>query len=111
MLRQMCKGKTFPHFRIDVNISSQTKERAQQAKEFLEAKYERIKLEQKERQQGFELLNRKMDQLKLTPHEKELIKQDVFHKEAELLRKSRKPISPYDFEPLHIIGRGAFGEV
>lgn len=49
--------------------------------------------------------------LDLTPHEKELIKQDVLHKEAELNRKARKKVTPYDFEPLHIIGRGAFGEV
>ena len=52
-----------------------------------------------------------MDMLNLTPHEKELIKQDVLHKEAELNRRTRKKISAYDFEPLHIIVRGAFVEV
>ena len=52
-----------------------------------------------------------MDLLNLTPHEKELIKQDVLHKEAELNRKARKKISIYEYEPLDIIGRGAFGEV
>lgn len=52
-----------------------------------------------------------MDLLNLTPHEKELIKQDVLHKEAELNRWAWKKISTYDFEPLQIIGRGAFGEV
>jgi serine/threonine kinase 38 len=40
-----------------------------------------------------------------------LIKQDILHKEAELNRKMRKKISTRDFEPLSIIGRGAFGEV
>lgn len=49
--------------------------------------------------------------LNLTPHEKELIKQDVLHKEAELNRKARKKISIYEYEPFDIIGRGAFGEV
>jgi serine/threonine kinase 38 len=52
-----------------------------------------------------------MDVLNLTPHEKELIKQDVLHKEAELNRKARKKVYPSDFEPLTIIGKGAFGEV
>ena len=52
-----------------------------------------------------------MDVLNLTPHEKELIKQDVLHKEAELNRKSRKKVYTSDFEPLTIIGKGAFGEV
>ena len=64
-----------------------------------------------ERKKGWDLLKKKMDMLDLTPHEKELIKQDVLHKEAELNRKARKRVTPYDFEPLHIIGRGAFGEV
>jgi len=52
-----------------------------------------------------------MDLLNLTPHEKELIKQDVLHKEAELNRKTRKKITIFEYEPLDIIGRGAFGEV
>ena len=52
-----------------------------------------------------------MDLLNLTLHEKELIKQDVLHKEAELNWRAWKWISAYDFEPLHIIGWGAFGEV
>lgn len=43
--------------------------------------------------------------------EQELIKQDILHKEAELNRKMRKKISTRDFDPLSIIGRGAFGEV
>jgi len=33
------------------------------------------------------------------------------HKEGENLRKKRKKISIFDFEPLKIIGKGAFGEV
>ncbi len=52
-----------------------------------------------------------MEKLNLSEAEKELIKQDILHKEAELNRKLRKKISVKDFEPLTIIGRGAFGEV
>ena len=51
-----------------------------------------------------------MQTLNLSGAEQELIKQDILHKEAELNRKMRKKISTRDFEPLSIIGRGAFGE-
>jgi len=40
-----------------------------------------------------------------------MIKQEIWHKEAEELRNKRKRITVYDFESLHIIGKGAFGEV
>lgn len=67
-----------------------------------------------------------MDNLDLSSTEKELIKRDIMHKEAERLRQKyekkhfivrlippirRKKISARDFTPLTIIGRGAFGEV
>lgn len=52
-----------------------------------------------------------MDDLNLTDKEKELIKQDVLHKEAEVLRLKRKKFSIREFESIAIIGRGAFGEV
>jgi len=100
-----------PQERIDINISSKTKEKAESVKDYIEAKYQWLKTEESERKEGWDLLKQKMDLLNLTPHEKELIKQDVLHKEAELNRKARKKISAYDFDPLHIIGRGAFGEV
>jgi serine/threonine kinase 38 len=40
-----------------------------------------------------------------------MIKQDILHREAEINRKVRRKITIYDFDPLTIIGRGAFGEV
>jgi len=57
------------------------------------------------------MLEQKMEHLKLTETEKELIKQDILHKEAELNRRMRKKMTVKDFDPLNIIGRGAFGEV
>ena len=57
------------------------------------------------------MLQKKMQKLNLSDAEQELIKQDILHKEAELNRKMRKKITVKDFEPLSIIGRGAFGEV
>lgn len=99
------------HRKIDLNISSKTKEKAEIVKSYIEGKYARKRNEDKERKEGWDLLRAKMDLLNLTPHEKELIKQDVLHKEAELNRKARKKITIFEYEPMDIIGRGAFGEV
>lgn len=33
------------------------------------------------------------------------------HREAELMRLQRQKMTVRDFEPIEIIGRGAFGEV
>jgi serine/threonine kinase 38 len=97
--------------KIDLNISTKTKEKAEIVKGYIESKYARKKNEEKERKEGWDLLKQKMELLNLTPHEKELIKQDVLHKEAELNRRARKKITIFEYEPMDIIGRGAFGEV
>jgi len=52
-----------------------------------------------------------MNQLNLAEDEATKIKEEILHKEGENLRKKRKKISIFDFEPLKIIGKGAFGEV
>lgn len=49
--------------------------------------------------------------MRLSDQEKELIKQEILHKESENYRLQRTKISVKDFIPLKIIGRGAFGEV
>jgi serine/threonine kinase 38 len=52
-----------------------------------------------------------MEQMKLSDQEKELIKQEILHKESENFRLARTKMSVKDFIPRKIIGRGAFGEV
>ena len=52
-----------------------------------------------------------MMQLNLPEEQVAKIKEEIFHKEGENLRKKRQKISIFDFEPLKIIGKGAFGEV
>lgn len=59
----------------------------------------------------WELFNEKLDELEISSKEKQLIKQDVIKKESEILRESRKKVTIYEYEPLAIIGKGAFGEV
>ena len=52
-----------------------------------------------------------MDELNLNNDQKEELKQNFLHSEAEQMRQTRKKMSITEFEPLTIIGRGAFGEV
>ena len=53
----------------------------------------------------------KMNEMNLSEQEANKIKEEILHKEGENLRKKRQKISIFDFEPLKIIGKGAFGEV
>ena len=52
-----------------------------------------------------------MDELNLNDEQKEELRQNFLHTEAEQMRQARKKMSITEFEPLTIIGRGAFGEV
>mmetsp|Transcript_26018 Transcript_26018/g.25614 ORF Transcript_26018/g.25614 Transcript_26018/m.25614 type:complete len:97 (+) Transcript_26018:170-460(+) len=52
-----------------------------------------------------------MTELSLSTTDQELIKQEILHREAEQMRQKRQKITIFDFEPIAIIGRGAFGEV
>ena len=52
-----------------------------------------------------------MTELQLTVTEKNLIKHEIMHKEAIIQREQRQKIGITDFEPISIIGKGAFGEV
>ena len=53
----------------------------------------------------------KMQELNLPDEEVSKIKDEILHKEGENLRKKRQKLSIFDFEPIKIIGQGAFGEV
>jgi serine/threonine kinase 38 len=92
-------------------VSTQTKERAEMAKAFIEQKYSKLKLEESERRETWDQLQQKMEEMHLSTTEQDMIKQEIMHKEAEALRGVRRKMTIYDFEPLAIIGRGAFGEV
>lgn len=81
------------------------------AKSYIEDKYSRLLQEEKEKREKWEQLVSKMTSLNYTSIEQQIIKQDILHKEAELMRAKRKKLSVKDFEPIEIIGRGAFGEV
>jgi serine/threonine kinase 38 len=64
------------------------KERADLAKSYIESKYNRRRCEETERRDAWEMLEHKMNCLGLSEREKNIIKQDIQHKEAELQRKA-----------------------
>lgn len=92
-------------------ITNRTIDRLFIAKNYIEKKYQFKKQNEDEKKKEWDLLNEKLDDLEISSQEKQLIKEDVIKKESELLRESRKKMSVFDYEPLSIIGKGAFGEV
>ena len=52
-----------------------------------------------------------MAELNIPEDQASKIKQEILHKEGENLRKKRQKITIFDFIPIKIIGKGAFGEV
>ena len=53
----------------------------------------------------------RMNELNIPEEEASKIKEEILHREGENLRKKRQKISIFDFVPIKIIGKGAFGEV
>jgi serine/threonine kinase 38 len=64
------------------------KERAEIAKNYIESKYNKRKCDETERKDAWDMLEQKMSNLNLNEKEKDLIKQDILHKEAELNRRA-----------------------
>jgi len=94
-----------------IAISAQTRTKAEVAKRYIESKYLRLKQEEIDRRRDFQALDKLMTCMSLSAQEKSIIKNDIFHREAEALRQQRIGLSIYDFESIAIIGKGAFGEV
>jgi serine/threonine kinase 38 len=92
-------------------VSSNTRDKAQAAKDYIEKKYSKLKKTESERQAEWQELQKMMTETNLSTTEQEQIKQEILHREAEFLRKKRQKITVFDFEPIKIIGKGAFGEV
>ena len=59
----------------------------------------------------WDLIIKKLDELNLKDEQKEELKKRFLHMQAEQMRQTRKKMTIREFEPLTIIGRGAFGEV
>lgn len=59
----------------------------------------------------WDLINKKFIEMNLPKKEIDSIKKEIFRKEAISLRLNRAKMTIREFEPLSIIGKGAFGEV
>ena len=95
----------------EVHVSSASMERAQYAKTIIEMKYSKKKKEEEDKRDEWEEINKRMGELGLSEYEQQQIKEDIQREETRRLRELRTAVTVYDFEPIAIIGRGAFGEV
>ena len=92
-------------------ISDSTREKAKATKAYLEQKYAAMKREREESRERRNVLEQQMAALCLTERKKEQYRQELRSKELQSMRHQRKRLAVGDFQPLAVIGRGAFGEV
>ncbi|KAE8900371.1 Serine/threonine-protein kinase 38-like [Phytophthora fragariae] len=92
-------------------ISNSTREKAKATKAYLEQKYATMKREREESRERRNTLEQQMAALRLTERKKEQYRQELRSKELQSLRHQRKRLAVGDFQPLAVVGRGAFGEV
>lgn len=101
---------------LEDQVSHITRLKAESAKAYIEKKFSRLKTEESKKRSEYVLfswqnLRKRMEEMNLSHTEQELIKQEILHQEAEVLRKKRQKMSVIDYEPIAIIGKGAYGEV
>ncbi|KAJ0402815.1 hypothetical protein P43SY_007357 [Pythium insidiosum] len=92
-------------------ISSATREKARATKAYLEQKYAMMKKEREQSRERRVTLEQQMDAMRLTERKKEQYRQELRSQELQSMRHQRKRLTVQDFQPLAVIGRGAFGEV
>lgn len=99
------------HDNIETHVSEQTREKADIAKRYIEKKYQKNFEEEKKKKEYYDRLIMQMQHMNLNDEDKSMIKDEIIKYEFEYLRLRRAKESILDYEPLIIIGRGAFGEV
>lgn len=88
-------------------ISQITYQRVVSAKKYIERKYNLIKLRDLENN----LIHQKIQNSNLSQKQKDEIYKAIEEKEKKRLHSIREKLSAFDYEPLYMIGKGAFGEV
>ncbi|CAG0913090.1 unnamed protein product [Notodromas monacha] len=94
-----------------IQFSNHTLDKATKAKVTLENYYSNLLVQHMERKQRYNQLEESMAAEGLSETQKEEKRQQHAQKETEFLRLKRSRLGVEDFEPLKVIGRGAFGEV
>ncbi len=80
------KGSELQQLLKEGKISSRTYDKVCIAKSYIEKKYSLKKEKEVEQKKDWEIFNKKINELNLSEKEKEMIKSDVLHKEAENFR-------------------------
>ena len=95
----------------NIRFSGHTLDKATKAKVHLENYYSNLITQHIERRNRYERLEETMREEGLTEQQKQEKRLQHAVKETEFLRLKRSRLGVEDFEPLKVIGRGAFGEV
>ncbi|KFD50982.1 hypothetical protein M514_08165, partial [Trichuris suis] len=101
-----CNGRN-----SQVSMSRYTKEKANRTRLLLEVYYNNLATQKAEREFRLKNLEKVMEEEGLPEDERQKLRLAHAAKETEFLRLRRTRLTVADFEPLKVIGRGAFGEV
>ena len=92
-------------------ISNKTYDRVMVAKNYIEKKYKLKKVKGVDLKKEWEKIYKRLRDLQFSAQEVDQIKKAIQQKESEHTRKKRGKINIRDYEPIKLIGKGAFGEV
>ncbi|KAL6548299.1 hypothetical protein OROGR_008720 [Orobanche gracilis] len=91
--------------------SNATKQKVAAAKQYIEKHYKEQMRSLQERRERRNVLERKLADAEVSEEEQNNILKYLEKKETEYMRLQRHKMDSDDFEPLTMIGKGAFGEV
>ncbi|OIW07258.1 hypothetical protein TanjilG_08373 [Lupinus angustifolius] len=91
--------------------SNVTKQKVEAAKQFIENHYKKQMKDLQERKERRNMLEKKLADAEVSEEEQHNLLKYFERKEREYMRLQRHKMGADDFEPLTMIGKGAFGEV
>ncbi|XP_031098421.1 serine/threonine-protein kinase tricorner-like [Ipomoea triloba] len=91
--------------------SNATKQKVAAAKQYIEKHYKEQMKSLQERRERRNVLEKKLADAEVSEEEQNNILKYLEKKETEFMRRQRHKMGADDFEPLTMIGKGAFGEV
>ncbi|XP_011073555.1 serine/threonine-protein kinase tricorner isoform X1 [Sesamum indicum] len=91
--------------------SNATKQKVAAAKEYIEKHYKEQMKSLQERRERRNMLEKKLAVAQVSEEEQNNLLKYLEKKETEYMRRQRHKMGADDFEPLTMIGKGAFGEV
>ncbi|KAL7081238.1 hypothetical protein ACP275_14G027600 [Erythranthe tilingii] len=91
--------------------SNATQQKVAAAKQYIENHYKEQMKSLQERRERRDMLEKKLADAEVTEEEQSNLLKYLEKKETEYMRRQRHKMGADDFEPLTMIGKGAFGEV